>query len=73
MKLKYLREVLGCGQSYCCNDYSCSLPGDTNENDDAKDAHITVSKRNIPFDFVEINKGTITVKFTEGSQTIVRT
>jgi hypothetical protein len=67
MKLKYLREVLGCRQNYCCNDYSCSLPVNTDENENMQDARIQVSKFNVPFDFGEINKGSIVVKFTESS------
>jgi ubiquinone/menaquinone biosynthesis C-methylase UbiE len=59
MKLKYLREVLKNGQSYGCNDYSCSLPIDNEKN--KEDFHIPVSQYNIPFEFVEINKGSIVV------------
>ncbi|MDR1583969.1 MAG: methyltransferase domain-containing protein [Prevotellaceae bacterium] len=55
---RYLREILNSGQSYSCNDYSCSLPIN---NDKQKDFSIPVSKYNIPFDFVEINKGSIVV------------
>jgi ubiquinone/menaquinone biosynthesis C-methylase UbiE len=59
MKLKYLNELLGYRRSYCCNDYSCSLPDDTAES--PGNACIQASKYNIPFDFVEINKGSIVV------------
>jgi SAM-dependent methyltransferase len=61
MKLKYIREMLGLGygQSYCCNDYSCSSPAAINENTQV--ANIPDSKYNIPFDYVEINKGSIVV------------
>jgi SAM-dependent methyltransferase len=59
MKLKYLREMLGYGQSYCCSDYSCSSPADLKEN--IQVVRIPDSKYNIPFDFVEINKGSIVV------------
>jgi hypothetical protein len=73
MKLKYLREILGCGPNYCCNEYSCSLPDDTNENYDAQNARIPVSKHNVPFDFAEINKGSVGGTFAEGSQTMAGT
>jgi hypothetical protein len=56
MKLKYLKESLGYGQSYCCNEYSCSSPSGINENEDMQVARFPVSKYNILFDFVEINK-----------------
>ncbi|MDR1593806.1 MAG: methyltransferase domain-containing protein [Prevotellaceae bacterium] len=59
MKLKYLKELLGYRQNYSCNDYSCSLHVDNDEN--TEDVHIPYSKYNIPFDFVEINKGSIVV------------
>jgi SAM-dependent methyltransferase len=58
MKLKYLRE-LSDGQYYSCNDYSCSLP--VNNNNIAGDVRIPFSKYNIPFDFVEISRGSIVV------------
>jgi SAM-dependent methyltransferase len=59
MKLKYLREVLGYRQGYGCGDYSCSLPIDID--DIMGDVRIPISKYNIPFDCVEINKGSIVV------------
>ncbi|MDR2383631.1 MAG: methyltransferase domain-containing protein [Prevotellaceae bacterium] len=59
MKLKYLRETLGFGQNYCCSDYSCSTPAEANTN--TPDVRISASKCNIPFDYVEINKGSIIV------------
>jgi ubiquinone/menaquinone biosynthesis C-methylase UbiE len=59
MKLQYLKETLRYGQNYCCNDYSCSLSVDTDKN--TENACVSLSKYNIPFDFVEINKGSIVV------------
>ncbi|MDR0725714.1 MAG: methyltransferase domain-containing protein [Prevotellaceae bacterium] len=59
MKFKYLRELLGYGQNYCCNGYSCSEFADAGEN--MPDERISVSKYNIPFDFIEINKGSVVV------------
>jgi SAM-dependent methyltransferase len=59
MKIKYLRETLGYGPNYCCNDSSCSRPADADEN--KPDERILVSKYNIPFDFVEINRGSTVV------------
>jgi ubiquinone/menaquinone biosynthesis C-methylase UbiE len=60
MKLKHLRELLGYGQNYCCNDFSCSSPA-TDKNENTDNARIPTSKYNIPFDFVEINKGSVVV------------
>ncbi|MDR0386368.1 MAG: methyltransferase domain-containing protein [Prevotellaceae bacterium] len=60
MKLKYLKELFGYRQSYGCGDYLCSpLPADTEEKTD--DVRIPFSKYDIPFDFVNINKGTTVV------------
>jgi SAM-dependent methyltransferase len=59
MKLKYLRELFGYVPHYGCNDYSCSLPVDTDEN--VGNVFIPLSKYNVPFDFVEIDKGSIVV------------
>ena len=59
MKLKYLKETLRYGQNYCCNDYSCSTSADAGEN--VSNECIPVSEYNIPFDFIEINKGAIVV------------
>ncbi|MDR1340716.1 MAG: methyltransferase domain-containing protein [Prevotellaceae bacterium] len=59
MKLKYLRELFGHGQQYGCNDYSCSPP--VNPDKSAENIHIPPSKHSIPFDYVEIGKGSIVV------------
>jgi SAM-dependent methyltransferase len=59
MKLKYLKELFGYGQQYSCNDYSCSLPVNTDRN--TENVHIPSSKYNIPFEYVEIGKGSIVV------------
>jgi SAM-dependent methyltransferase len=59
MKLKYLIELFGHIPRYSCNDHSCSLHAGTDET--VEDVHIPLSKYNIPFDFVEIDKGSIVV------------
>jgi ubiquinone/menaquinone biosynthesis C-methylase UbiE len=56
MKLKYLEELFGYVPYYGCDDYSCSLPVDTDEH-----AKIPLSKYNVPFDFIDINKGSLVV------------
>jgi ubiquinone/menaquinone biosynthesis C-methylase UbiE len=60
MRLKHLKELLGNEQNYCCNDFSCSSPA-TDKNENTENVRIPTSKYNIPFDFVEINKGSIVV------------
>jgi SAM-dependent methyltransferase len=65
MKLKYLRELSEYGQNCSCNDYSCSLPVEEDKN--TENIHIPFSKYNIPFDFVEINKGSIVVNIISNS------
>jgi SAM-dependent methyltransferase len=59
MNLKYLIELFGYVPHYACNDYSCSLPVDVDEN--AEDVFPPLSRYNVPFDFVEIDKGSIVV------------
>ncbi|MDR2286895.1 MAG: methyltransferase domain-containing protein [Prevotellaceae bacterium] len=60
-----MSELSGYGQSYGCNDYSCSSPVENDKN--TENAHISFSKYNIPFDFVEINKGSIVVNIISNS------
>jgi ubiquinone/menaquinone biosynthesis C-methylase UbiE len=59
MKLKYLRELFGYEQNYSCGEYACSLPVENDKN--MENTYIPLSQYNIPFDFVNINKGSIVV------------
>jgi ubiquinone/menaquinone biosynthesis C-methylase UbiE len=63
MKLRYLREVLE--HTFCsvCDDYSCaSLVADTdNNNTDTEMFQIPFSEFNIPFNLIEIDRGSIVV------------